>query len=348
MPNAWALLFQKGKYMKNVEHRIVPANLGNLRSSLQKGELNVDANVSLLEFVELWLKTFKKNKLKAASYNRLLISKKALEAYDISKKQIGDIDFFDIQNYINELVEYGYSISGLKKQIRIVTAPLKKAAAIRIINADPSIGIELPIEENLQKQSKDIIAYDQGQQDRLFAEIQKNKNNTGYLAVVFMIETGVRSGELLALKWKDIQLDRSRMHVHATIVQPSATAKAMYQDSPKTKSSNRIIPLTPRAKAILNILKENRQTEWVFEGKNGRYSYKQLMYQTKKLCRVTKVPYYGEHVFRHTFATNCYYKGVDVKILSRLMGHSSVTVTYNTYISLYGDGFDDMYAALCL
>ena len=138
------------------------------------------------------------------------------------------------------------------------------------------------------------------------------------------------------------------MHVHATIVQPSATAKAIYQDSPKTKTSNRIIPLTPRAKTILNMLKNKRSTEWVFEGKNGRYSYKQLMYQTKKLCRITKVKYYGEHVFRHTFATNCYYKGVDVKILSRLLGHSSVTVTYNTYISLYGDGFDDMYAALCL
>ena len=53
-----------------------------------------------------------------------------------------------------------------------------------------------------------------------------------------------------------------------------------------------------------------------------------------------------EHVFRHTFATNCYHKGVDVKILSRLLGHADVNITYNIYVHLYGDGFDEMYAAL--
>ena len=323
-------------------------NLGNLRSPLLEGEINVDATVTLNEFIDIWLKMFKKNTVKAASYARLVVSKRALEDYDICRKPIGEINFFDIQGYVNELVEKGYSMSGLKKQLRIVTSPLKQAAAIKIIQADPSVGVRLPVETNLKKCSKEIVAYDKSQQDNLFSVIMKNKENTGYLAVVFMIETGIRSGELLALKWKDIQLDRSRMHVHATIVFPSATNGAIYQDSPKTKSSNRIIPLTPRAKAILNILKGCRENEWVFEGKNGRYSYKQLMYQTKKLCKEAIVPYYGEHVFRHTFATNCYYKGIDVKILSKLMGHSSVTVTYNTYISLYGDGFDDMYAALCM
>lgn len=322
--------------------------LGNLRSPLQKGEFNVDATVTLSNFVDIWLTTFKKNTVKPASYERLVCSRKALDDYDISKKQIGQIDFFDIQSYINELVEKGYSMSGLKKQFRIVSSPLKQAAAIKIIPADPSIGVRLPVETNLKKKSKEILAYDKEQQDKLYAEVVAHQDNVGYLAVVFMIETGLRAGELLALKWSDVQLDRNRMHIHATIVSPMFTAKSFYQDSPKTKSSNRIIPLTPRAKTILTILKNKRQTEWVFESGGIKYSYKQLMYNTKKLCRVTKIPYHGEHVFRHTFATNCYYKGVDVKILSKLMGHSSVTVTYNTYISLYGDGFDDMYAALCL
>ena len=58
------------------------------------------------------------------------------------------------------------------------------------------------------------------------------------------------------------------------------------------------------------------------------------------------VPYRGEHVFGHTFATNCYHKGVDVKILSRLLGHADVNITYNIYVHLYGDGFYEMYSAL--
>ena len=58
------------------------------------------------------------------------------------------------------------------------------------------------------------------------------------------------------------------------------------------------------------------------------------------------IAYKGEHIFRHTFATNCYYKGMDVKILSKLLGHADVNITYNIYVHLYGDGFDEMYSAL--
>ena len=308
----------------------------------------MDANTTVIEFIETWLETFKKNSVKTASYARLETSKNALTNYEIARKKIGELSFFDIQRYVNQLVEDGYSMSNIKKQLRIVTSPLKLAAAMKIIQADSSVGVRLPNETKVKKQTKEVIAYTNDEQERLFKRVAVSPMSVGYMGVLFMIETGLRSGELLAMKWKDVELDRSRAHIHATIVNPMSNVNAIYQDSPKTKSSNRIIPLTPKAKAILNRLKEERKTEWVFESKGQRYSYKQLMYQTKKLCREAGVPYYGEHAFRHTFATNCYYKGIDVKILSRLMGHSSVSVTYNTYVNLYGDGFDEMYAALCL
>ena len=73
------------------------------------------------------------------------------------------------------------------------------------------------------------------------------------------------------------------------------------------------------------------------------------LYDTKHAKPVMKqggIEFRGEHVFRHTFATNCYHKGIDVKILSRLLGHADVNITYNLYIHLYGDGFDEMYEAL--
>ena len=236
-------------------------------------------------------------------------------------------------------------MSGVKKQALIVTSPLRHAAAMQIIRADPCVGVRMPVETKIKKKTKEIIAYTKEEQDRLNRAAAMS-SNVGYLATCFMVETGLRAGELLALKWQDVELDRCRMKVHATILN-LMYGSAEYQDSPKSKSSNRVIPLTPRAISVLKRLREKRTTEWVFEQDGKRYTYQKLMYQTKKLCREAYVKYYGEHVFRHTFATNCYYKGIDVKILSRLMGHSSVQVTYNTYINLYGDGFDDMYAALC-
>lgn len=303
--------------------------------------------LTLNEFIDAWLEMFKKNSVKIASYERLITAQKTLGGYEISGKKICDISFFDIQRYINALVDAGYSMSNIKKQVLIVTAPLKQAAAMKIIGADPSVGVRMPSEAKVQKKAKEVIAYTKEEQDKLWKKIIQSSKNVGYSAVAFEMETGLRAGELLALKWSDVDITHCKMKIHATIINPQYTNQAEYQDSAKSKSSHRTIPLTPKAIAILKSLRESRQTEWVFEQDKERYSYQKLTYQTKKLCREAGVKYHGEHVFRHTFATNCYYKGIDVKILSRLMGHSSVQVTYNIYINLYGDGFDDMYAALC-
>ena len=56
-----------------------------------------------------------------------------------------------------------------------------------------------------------------------------------------------------------------------------------------------------------------------------------MRYQIKKACKAANVPYKGQHSFRHTFATNYYNRGADVKILSRILGHSNMCVTYNVY-----------------
>lgn len=303
--------------------------------------------LTMVEFINEWLELFKKNTIKPSTYRRLLGARDALQKYSLATKKVGEISYFDLQRYINDLAEAGYSLNGIKKQILIVTAPLRLAAAMRIIPADPCVGIKLPSESKLKKKTKEVIAYTDDEQERLQKTIAKEPDNPGYLAVAFLLETGLRSGELLALKWTDVQIDASRMRIHATILNPQYTGEASYQDSAKSRTSNRTIPLTPKAIAILKRLREHRQTEWVFEQDGHRYSYQQLTYQTRKLCREAKVDFHGAHAFRHTFATNCYYKGIDIKILSRLMGHSSVQVTYNIYINLYGDGFDDMYAALC-
>ncbi|MDY6315850.1 MAG: tyrosine-type recombinase/integrase, partial [Oribacterium sp.] len=247
-----------GLYTDNV-------HLDNYRSPLTEGEIEMDDKATVMEFIELWLDTFKKNSVKTATLTRLQTSKNTLANYEIASKKIGELNFFDIQRYVNQLVEDGYSLSNIKKQLRIVTSPLKLAAAMKIIPADPSIGVRLPNETKVKKQTKEVIAYTNDEQEKLFKRVAVSPLNVGCMGILFMIETGLRSGELLALKWKDVELDRSRMHVHATILNPMSNVNAIYQDSPKTKSSKRIVPLTPKAKAILKRLMEERTTEWVFE-----------------------------------------------------------------------------------
>lgn len=90
-----------------------------------------------------------------------------------------------------------------------------------------------------------------------------------------------------------------------------------------------------------------KQSNAVFLNKDGmRISYQQVQKATKKFCKAAGIPYRGEHVFRHTFATNKYNKKVDIKVLSQILGHSSTTVTYDIYINLFGGGLDAMREAM--
>ena len=292
------------------------------------------------------MQTFKAYSVKQSTYDRLLCSVRALEGFQIASMPIDEITAVHIQKYVNELAEYGYGLSTIKKQMRIVTAPLKQAAALHQIPADPAVGIRLPARCNVLKAERTAEAYTQEEQEALW-EVINTHQRAGYATVALMLETGLRVGEALALRWRDVNLGRKRLHVRSTVVRLTNKKRSYVQDCPKSESSNRTIPLSPKLIAILQMLAAKKENEWVFTNDDGqRLSYEALRWQTQCLCRDADVPYRGEHVFRHTFATNCYHKGIDVKILSKLLGHADVNITYNVYVHLYGDGFDEMYAAI--
>lgn len=304
------------------------------------------SSMPLCDYVKVWLDTFKSGSVKPATLLRLQTSLDAMKKFDISSKIIGEITAFDIQKYVNDLTNAGYGLTTIKKQMRIATAPLKQAAAMHFITSDPSIGVYLPSQDKVKKPKRDTRPYSEEEQRALWSVINKS-NKPGAKAIGLMLETGLRSGEALALRWRNVDFNRKSIRVEATIINCADKKRSVLQESPKTMSSKRIVPLTETALKILKSLKEKSTTEWVFETSQGeRLSYEALRYQTQQICKNANVPYLGEHVYRHTFATNCYYKNIDVKVLSKILGHSDVNITYNIYISLRGDGFDEMYDAL--
>ena len=322
-------------------------NLDNFNEhrSDEGGNRTLYSDTLLDDYIRQWLDTFKADSVKKSSYARLECSYRALQSRPIAQMRLADITAVDIQRYVNGLNSEGYSISTIKKQLRIVTAPLRQAAAMHEIPTDPTVGVRLPREERLIKKTREIRPYNDEEQERIWAVINA-MDHPGVLAAGFMLETGLRAGELLALRWDKVDIPRKRISVEATIANPVGKSQAAYEHSTKSRSSTRIVPLTPRALGILERL-QGRDETWVFYSPQGGWiSYQNLIKHIKQVCRKADVPYTGAHTFRHTFATNCYYKGVDVKILSRLLGHSDVRITMNIYVALHGDGFDEMYAAL--
>jgi len=298
-------------------------------------------NAPLQEFVLYWLENVKARTVRAGTLKRLYGEAKALEAYPISKMIISDIKLFDIQEYINQLVDNGYRYTTIAKQRLIVTAPLRYAYQTDLIDKDYSAGVKMPAKETVLTADRIVEAFTDEEQASLRKYIL---SNPGVFASIteFLLETGLRVGEAQALCWGDIDLRRDTIRVCKTLLNSRPDNKNIVQLSAKTRSSTRIIPLSKRAKEILRERLSVKNGDYIFHREGKTISYSGLIKWFKKACTESNCQICGLHVLRHTFATNCYYKGCNIKILSRLLGHASTSITYNTYINLYGDGIEEM------
>lgn len=301
----------------------------------------VYVDMTLSEYVTHWMVTYKKTTVKPPTYNRLMGSLSTLKEYPISDIKISEIYPRCIQEYLNQLVDDGYSISTIKKQLCIVTAPLKHAVSEGIIPRDPTTTIKLPRQDAVSHIPRDVSAYTSDEQIQLKKALSAVPTYKAAL-IEILLETGMRVGEALALEWGDIDWMRKSISIRKTIVNPMNKGKSYVQNGAKSKTSNRTIPMSTRCFQILQSLKNNNSKFIFIDSNGGRISYQSLMQAMKRVCKIAEIEYRGMHVLRHTFATNCYYRGCDVKILSKLLGHATPAITYAIYVNLYGDALEEM------
>lgn len=297
--------------------------------------------------IEEWMVIRKRHSVKATTYDRLVTSLDMMRRYPISDIPVENLTADDIQTYINKLVMDGYALSTIKKQYHLITGYFDYAVYNGIVSRPIHKGVDLPSEETVEKRKREVVSYSHEEQNALRNVLMRG-DNPAFYAALFMMESGLRVGEVLALGWDDIDWRRRSIRVNKTVVRIADTKRSYVQAGAKSFTSNRTIPMSSTAFDLLSILKRDGiDSDFVFHDEYGnRLSYEALRWHTGKACAEAGVPYYGQHVFRHTFATNCYERGCDVKLLSKLLGHSDVTITYNVYIHLYGDALEEMRAVL--
>ena len=299
---------------------------------------------TLGEAIKNWMIRYKMNSVKPATYDRLLVSLDALMRYPIAHEDILTLRTEDLQNYVNTLVDDGYAQTTIKKQFHLISAYLRHANAEGIIPFPIQNNVKLPNQSAVKKKKKEVEAYSKPEQIRLMKVLQTCAHPS-YGAAILMMEAGLRVGEALALTWGDILWERRAVRINKTLIRLANRRLIEVQDSAKSYTSNRTVPLSTTAMQLLERLYANCSDPagFIFHTEDGSpLSYESIRYQIQLACNEANVPYKGQHIFRHTFATNCYYRGCDVKILSKLLGHSDVTVTYNTYIHLFGDALEEM------
>lgn len=307
-------------------------------------------NRQLYVAVGEWLEIYKKDSVKALTYDRLVVAYKLMCKDPIAEYPVDEIGSDTMQRYIGRLKANGYSMSTIKKQFNLLTAYWKHGMARGVIKNPVYLNVSLPKETSASSTdmgNDEIRTYSAVEQQKLLSELMK-LGKRQYGVIILMLEAGLRVGEALALRWEDVLWNRKAIYIRRTLVRMSAETGVTYvQDSPKSKTSRRKAPLSQRALTALERLREASDDldGYIFartDDPSLPYSYSSVEYHIRTLCKDLDISYRGMHAFRHTFATNCYERGCDVKILSKLLGHADVAITYNIYIHLYGDALEEM------
>ena len=159
----------------------------------------------------------------------------------------------------------------------------------------------------------------------------------------FILQTGLRTGELVGLQWKDIDFDKKVMTISKTMEYRYKHGEWRF-GPPKSKSGYRTIPLTDEAIRILKSQKEKNNRlkiinmEWadfVFVSRKGE-PVKNSTYDAAltKICDTVGIKRFSMHILRHTFATRCIEGGMMPKTLQKILGHSNIGITMNLYVHI--------------
>lgn len=197
-----------------------------------------------------------------------------------------------------------------------------------------------PMKMNLrlpETQKKELAILNAQDQKRLETLLLSNLNETA-MGMYLSLQTGLRIGEVCALRWSDVDLSAAVIHIRATIarVRCGATGGEMQtkliRDTPKTRASTRDIPISSNVMKALKSVFDGRTSEYVVSQRGSFVSPRTFEYRFRRTLEKSGIPYINFHALRHTFATRCVEAGVDIKTLSEILGHSNVAVTLNTYV----------------
>ena len=161
---------------------------------------------------------------------------------------------------------------------------------------------------------------------------------------IFILETGLRIGELMGLKWSDVDFRKRAINISRTLYYRSETS-SYEEHEPKTASGYRIIPLTQTAYEIICKRKNAKiLSQYVFTNSNAQIIRRSGFNQSlERVCKKIGIEPISPHSLRHSFATRCIENGMRPKTLQKILGHSNISMTMDLYVHATEDSlFDEM------
>lgn len=283
--------------------------------------------MKLKELLEVWLERYMKHTIKIRTYNRYKSICELHLIKDLGEYELEELKPNVLQDFLLKKIDNKYSTNTIKGIVSVLKQALKLAITLEFVDKEYCSNLKMPSGEE-----KEISVFTKKEQQVIesFCLNHKKKN---YIGIVICLYTGIRLGELLALTWDDIDFNSNLLTINKTSYSAKLDGKTqIIVDKPKTKKSNRVIPLPNQLVKLLKVIKKENNSKYVITTRNsgmvGNRSYQRTF---KFILKKVNVPYRNFHSLRHTFATNAIELGMDVKTLAEILGHTNAMITLNRY-----------------
>ncbi len=280
-------------------------------------------------------KKLKANTIKESQYTRVEYNIKNIEKSPISQKNVDDITSEEIQAFLNTLTNY--SESTIKKITGLLSQAFSYSLNKGYITKNPMTDIIRP---KSKKQEKIVRALTLEEQQKLtnYLMLVPRSNEPFKIAYLLQLYLGLRIGEVLALKTSDIDLYNNLIRVNKTLT-IDKNNKIILGDTTKTYAGTREIPIPNfiRSEVISQIKSaENNKDKLLFvDTKNNYMNPQNANRQLKHILKAMNIAGISTHSLRHTYGTRCIEAGMRAVALQRLMGHTDISITLNTYTSVF-------------
>ena len=242
-----------------------------------------------------------------------------------------------IQDFLLELSKNGRKDNngGLaEKTIKDITIIIKGSIK-KGINEDKIKHIELTFNYPKDNKENKLYVLTKREQNKITSYVLENINSRN-IGLLISLYSGIRIGELCALRWEDIDFKKNCLTINKTIQRVYIKDKEkniskVIITTPKTKNANREIPINKDFLEILKKVKSDKKN-YILTGNEKYIEPRTYRKYFNKVLDELKIKHFNFHSLRHTFATNCISLGVDYKTVSELLGHANVNITLNLYV----------------
>ena len=343
---------QKQKSIYGKTRAEVAKKLSEMTSAIQNGSYIAPRNLTLSEWLEVWLTSYAYIKVRPSTYAsyQAYIERHVspiIGGLQLQKLTTNQLQVFFNEKRVNGRIDGkgGLSPKTIRNMYNMLHEALQQAVINKTVSVNVSEGVVLP-----SKDEKEITVFKPEEQRAIIEAAQKDR--LGF-AIELDFFTGLRVGELCALKWSDIDLAAKEFRVRRTLqrvqkktsdIKAKGKRTQIVEGATKTKKGNRVIPLTDTMLQKLLVHKARQLFEkrrlgkgysdngYVFANEFGgaiEPSYLRDVYD--RILKNANAPHYTFHTIRHTFATRAIENDMPVKVVSEILGHSSVQLTMDLY-----------------